>query len=259
LPSNRNATMNPSGNPPRRFRYLELLTLVLLLATVGASAFKFKSSVLDLDLGWHLTTGDWILAHAAVPHTGLFTWTASDHPWAAYSWGYEILLSLAHARFGIVGIGVFGVLLTLAVAYAIYWMARRLSGNFWMACLIAVFACAAFLLALNRRPVFFSMILFCVTLALLMEGRRAGREKLLYWLPLVFLLWANLHIQFVYGLFAVGLLLGVSVLENLLKLLKWQPSWLQFSNVRVLPLLIVFAACLLATCIGPRLNRSTNH
>src|ERR1700722_10533296 len=115
--------MNPSGNPPRRFRYLELLTLVLLLATVGASAFKFKSSVLDLDLGWHLTTGDWILAHAAVPHTGLFTWTASDHPWAAYSWGYEILLSLAHARFGIVGIGVFGVLLTLAVAYAIYWMA----------------------------------------------------------------------------------------------------------------------------------------
>ena len=97
----------------------------------------------------------------------------------------------------------------------IYWMARRWSGNFWMAHLIAVFACAvSFLLALNRRPVFFSMILFYVTLALLMEGRRAGREKLLYWLPLVFLLWANPHIQFVYGLFQVGLLLGVSALRT---------------------------------------------
>ena len=35
--------------------------------------------------------------------------------------------------------------------------------------------------------------------------------QLLYWLPPIFLLWANLHIQFVYGLFLIGLFVGVSL------------------------------------------------
>ena len=35
------------------------------------------------------------------------------------------------------------------------------------------------------------MILFAVTLTLLLESHRTGRVQLLYWLPLVFLVWAT--------------------------------------------------------------------
>ena len=115
--------------PLLRLRWLQLFTLAGLLVTVGVMAFHLKFSVLDLDIWWHLKTGDWIVQHMAVPHTGLFSWTAANRPWVAYSWGYEVLMSRAYAWFGLIGVGVYGTLLTLGVAYFVYWMARRLSGT----------------------------------------------------------------------------------------------------------------------------------
>ena len=234
-----------------RFRLLQLFTLALLLGLVARISFKSKLSVLDLDVWWHLKVGDWMVAHLAVPHTGLFSWTAASRPWAAYSWGYEVLLSRAYAWFGLVGIGLYGTLLTLMVAYSVYWMVRRLSGRFWPACLIAIVTCSAFLFRVMPRPVFFSMMLFAVTLTLLLEANRSGRVQYLYWLPLVFLVWANLHIQFIYGLFAVGLLLAVNVMEQFAARLGRQPTRLPSPTLPSMTLLAIFAACFVATCIGP--------
>src|SRR5271166_6391044 len=237
--------------PLLRLRWVQLLTLSGLLVTVGVIAFNLKFCVLDLDIWWHLKVGDWIVQHLAVPHTGLFTWTAADRPWVAYSWGYEVLLSRAYAWFGLVGVGIYGTLLTLGVAYSIFWMLRRLSGHFWVACTLAIVTCSAFLFNLMPRPVFFSMMLFCVTLTLVLEANRTGRVQLLYWLPLVFLLWANLHIQFIYGLFVVGVLLAVNVVQRLAERLGWAPAWVQAPTLPAATLVAVVAACFIATCIGP--------
>jgi len=237
--------------PLLRLRWLQLLTLAGLLATVGVIAFDLKFSVLDLDIWWHLKTGDWIVQQHGVPHNGLFTWTATDRPWVAYSWGYEILLSRAYAWLGLVGIGLYGTLQTLGVAYCVYWMLRQLSGRFWPACLLAVITCSAFLFNLMPRPVFFSMMLFCVTLTLLLKSNRTGHVQLLYRLPVIFLLWGNLHIQFIYGLFVVGLFTLVNVMERLAEHRGWSPAWLRPPTLPSATLVAVLAACFIATCIGP--------
>jgi hypothetical protein len=54
---------------------------------------------------------------------------------------------------------------------------------------------------------------FMATLTILLEANRTGRVRSLCWLPLLFVLWANFHIQFVYGLFAVALFAGLGVLR----------------------------------------------
>jgi hypothetical protein len=232
-------------------RPIQLLALLGLLSAVAARAMILKFSVLDLDIWWHIKVGEWIVDHRAFPHTGILSRTAANRPWSAYSWGYELLLSRSYAWFGLVGVGIFGTLLTVAVAYAVYWMTRRLSGKFWFAVLLTAVTCSAFLFSLMPRPVFFSMILFAATLTLLLESQRPGREKALYWLPLVFLLWANCHIQFIYGLFAVGLFIGVNLLQHLTEYFGINPAFAQPSTVSATKLLLIFAACLLATCIGP--------
>jgi hypothetical protein len=237
--------------PLLRLRWLQLLVLAGLLVAVGVIAFNLKFSVLDLDIWWHLKVGDWIVRHKAVPHTGLFSWTAADRPWVAYSWGYEVLMSRAYAWFGLVGIGLYGTLLTLGVAYFVYWMLRRLSGRFWPACLLAVVTCSAFLFNLMPRPVFFSMMLFCGTLTLVLEASRTGRAQVLYWLPLIFLVWANLHIQFIYGLFVIGLLTAITVAQRLAERIGWAPAWLRPPALSATTLVAVSAASFIATCIGP--------
>ena len=232
-------------------RPMQLLVLAGLLTAVAARALYLKFCVLDLDIWWHLKVGDWIVEHHAVPHTGILSRTAADRAWAAYSWGYEVLLSFAYRWFGLAGIGVFGILLTLAVAYCIFWMARRLSGRFWWSCALAVITCSAFLYNLMPRPVFFSMALFTVTLTLLLEANRSGRVQLLYWLPPLFLLWANLHIQFLYGLFLVGLLFGVNLLQFIAARFGIMPEFVRPATLPAATLGAIFAACFVATCIGP--------
>ena len=77
------------------------------------------------------------------------------------------------------------------------------------------------------------MMLFCVTLTLVLEAHRTGRVQLLYWLPLIFLLWANLHIQFIYGLFVVGLLLAVNLAQRLAARLGLAPAGCCLLNFRL--------------------------
>jgi len=258
-------TSAPSQGPPPPSRsgtgqeLRELLQLPLvrsfaftaLMATVGALCFITKYGVSDLDIWWHLKVGDWIVERRAVPHTGIFSQTAGNHPWTAYSWGYEVLLSRAYAWFGLLGVELFGVALTLAVAGVLFWMLHRLSHRFWVAWTVCTVACSAFLFNLMPRPVFFSMVLFAITLTLILEAQRSGRLHLLYWLPPIFFLWANLHIQFIYGLFLAGLLLGVNLLLKLGGFLGVDSSFFVEAKLPILGLAGIFIVCLLATGLGP--------
>jgi hypothetical protein len=232
-------------------RSLQLIVLALLLSAVAARAMYLKFSVLDLDIWWHLKVGDWILAHHAFPRVGILSRTAADRPWMAYSWGYELLLSRAYAWFGLVGVGIFGTLLTVAVAYAVYWMIRRICGSFWVACILAVISCSAFLFSIMPRPVFLSMVFYAITLTLLMRSQQTGRMQPLYWLPLLFLIWANCHIQFVYGIFVVGLFAGVNLPQELGARVGFTPDSVLPSRLSSVKLLLIFAVCFVATCIGP--------
>ena len=234
-----------------RLRPLQLGALTALFVVVGEMALRLKYFVLDSDTWWHLKVGDWIVDHFAVPHTGILSRTAASRSWIAYSWGYEVLLSRAYAWFGLIGIGVFCTLLTLAVACAICWMLIRLSGHFWAAWILTIFVCWSFLFDGSPRPFFFSISLFAVVLTLLLEASRKGRVEGLYWLPLIFLVWTNLHIQFIYGLFLVGLFVGVNLVERAAQALNVFPRFLAPPSLPPMKLVAVGAACFLATLLGP--------
>ncbi len=234
-----------------RFRPLQSLSLSALLVVVGAISFQLKLSVLDLDVWWHLKTGDWIVQHAAFPHQGILSRTAANRPWAAYSWGYEVLLSRSYAWFGLIGVGIYGTVLTLMVAFSVYWMARRLSERFWIACLIAVLCCYSFLFLVMPRPVFFSVTLLCVTLTLLLGAQRSGDVRKLYWLPLIFLLWANLHIQFIYGMAVWGLFVGVNIAQSIGEHFQIVPNFLAKAKLPPGRLAALFGASVVATLVGP--------
>lgn len=237
--------------PLLRLRWLQLAVLAGLLVVVGVVAFQIKLFVLDLDIWWHLKVGDWIVQHAAFPHSGILSRSAADRPWIAYSWGFEVLLSRFYASFGLIGIGLYGTLLTLAVAFSVYWMARRLSGRFWMSCVLAAITCYSFLFLMMPRPVFFSIILLCVSLTLILQAQHQGRVQTLYWLPLIFLLWANLHIQFIYGLVVLGLFVAMNAAQRLASRLGMAPIFLESPTLPLPPLIGVFAGCVLAPLISP--------
>jgi len=234
-----------------RLRGLQLLALSLSLILLASATLRANLAVRDPDIWWHLGTGNWIVQHHAVPYTGIFSRTAVTRPWIAYSWGYEVLMSRAYAWFGLIGLALFGILLTVLVAFVLFCMLYRLSWDFWLALILAFIANVAFIFSLMPRPVFVSMMLFTLTLTFLLEAERTGDMRLLWWLPLVFVIWANIHIQFIYGLAVVGLFMGINLVQRLASWLGIKLDFLQPPTLPLPGLIGLFFACFAATFLGP--------
>ncbi len=232
-------------------RSLRVLSLAVLLTIIAAPSLLPKFSVVDNDIWWHLKVGDWIIQRSGFPRSGILSRTAADRPWMAYSWIYEVLLSFFHSRFHLMGVAVYGLLLTLGVSYSIFWMTRRLAGRFWGPSLLATLCCAAFLFKIYPRPAFFSMMFFAILVTLLLEARRTARPQLLYWLPPLFLVWANAHVQFIYGLFAAGLFVTANLVQDWAAHRGLATNFLCSPSLPSRTLLVVLGACVLATCVGP--------
>lgn len=234
-----------------QMRALQLAALIAMLTMVAGIAFSSRTTVRDPDIWWHLKIGDWIVQNHAVPYTGIFSRTAGSLPWIAYSWGYEVMLSRAYAWFGLTGFSMFGIWLTVAVAFALFWVLHRLCGSFWLALGLSFVGSFSYLFSLMPRPVFFTMIFFSILVGLLLESDRSGDLKRLYWLPLIFVLWANIHIQFLYGLFTVGLFVGMHTLLWLARRQGWPLIRLTSSALPIGGLYGVFFASMAATLCGP--------
>ncbi len=88
--------------------------LVLALVAVFLFAVSaFSPAVLrDGDTWSHLATGEWILAHGAVPRMDPFSHSMPGAPWTAHEWLSEILMTLAFRCGGWSGVA----LLTAAAA-----------------------------------------------------------------------------------------------------------------------------------------------
>jgi len=240
-------TMRPVLNSP----FMRVLALALIMALLAWFSMEARNPVRDPDVWWHLAVGNWIAEHHSVPQVGIFSRTAADRPWIAYSWGYEVLLSRAYSWFGLMGIAWFGLLVTLAVAAVLFWMCYRLSRSFWIAWVVGTVGCFAYLFSLMPRPVFVSMAAYTILLGLLIEARQKGDLPKLYFVPPLFLLWANLHIQFVYGLCLLALFTFVTGLEHFCEQRELSFRWLPPPKLSFSGTLFVFAASVLACCIGP--------
>src|SRR5277367_7198944 len=54
----------------------------------------------DPDTMWHVTVGQWILDHRAVPETDVYSFTMRGQPWISTQWLAQVLYAKAFAVFG---------------------------------------------------------------------------------------------------------------------------------------------------------------
>src|SRR5260370_13606772 len=49
----------------------------------------------DGDTGWHVRTGEWILANGRVPSQDIFSYTKAGQPWFAWEWMWEFSFAIS--------------------------------------------------------------------------------------------------------------------------------------------------------------------
>ena len=183
--------VNPGAPLPRL--HLGLLLLILLfLGVLGAR------QVGSPDVGFHLKAGHDILSGRGWPRMDTFTYTINDHPYTDTTWGYQVLLSLAHAAGGAPGMVVFHLMILMGIFYLLYRTARLAPVD---SASVALFLGAGILACEMRfevRPEMLSYLFFAGLLYLL-HRHAVGCRTPLWLLPLVLWLWANCHALFVLG------------------------------------------------------------
>jgi hypothetical protein len=225
---------------------LRCLVIVVLLYCIPVS--KAMVPLIDPDIWWHLRTGEWIVDHAKVPTTDPFSAYGDGKRWIAYSWLFEILIYALFTKLGLMGILVFTVSMSLLITLVLNFALRRVGLPFIVEVLFVAVALGAMSHLIAPRSLLFSILFFTVELFILFHVRRTGKLAPLLALPPLFVLWGNLHIQFIYGLAVLGLFL-VEVLLSQLPSLSLHPRHRPKITLGRVSLLLL--ACLVATLITP--------
>lgn len=189
--------------------------------------------VTDPDFWWHLTTGNWIISHHAVPHHDLYTFTVSDRRWITHEWLSEVIIAALYAmgRLPLVSL-VLGAVTAAGFLFVYLSTDRRV--NFVIRGLTLALGVAA------ANPIWgprIQMITFALSALTYWWVRRfcEGNSRALYALPLVILLWVNLHAGFVFAYAIVGIALLVEGLRYLLR----RPGALPLMRLRAMTVVLI--------------------
>ena len=225
---------------------LEFAALSFSLILIPYLAIRSRAFDTDADIWWHIRVGDWIAQHHALPRVGVFS-QHIERPWTAYSWCFDLLVSGIHRTFGLPGIPRLLICLEILISLSFLWALRRVAGSFWWSWCIGTAGIVA-LRVDAPRPGLLTLLFFTVELLLIFHAEQTEDDRLLYWLGPLFLIWANCHIEFVYGIAVLGLYTGSRILSLLMSPASEGQSR---SRSSVAKLLGFFAIAALAACVGP--------
>lgn len=155
--------------------------------------------VSDVDVGYHIRTGEHILAGNGVPARNTFSYTIPDEPWLAQQWMPATIYTCVYRSGGLNGLIAFKALLATLLMFLVWRAASNASGRssilpLWIATVAVLILRVRFF----ERPDLFTSTLFALTVLL---DQRFGGQRQWQWifLPLLMAAWANTHAGYVYG------------------------------------------------------------
>jgi hypothetical protein len=224
---------------------------MLGMLLVGAVFGSVRSFTVDPDLWWHIKTGELILSTHRWATTDPYSYTAKGMPWVSCEWLGDVIFAAVYRIGGLRGLEVLLVVLGSAVILALYAFATLRSGNSK-----AGFVAAAVLLTLangsfNLRPQMIGYLFLILTLITL-ERFRQGKQRAVWILPVLFMIWINSHGSWIVGLGVVALYIACGLVSFQLGSLETQ-RWSTSERLRLETVFMLSLAAVAVTPYGVRL------
>ena len=218
------------------------LFLGAVLLAVMVPAFQ---PLADPDFFWHVKVGGWILSHRAIPLHDLFTDTVASHAFVAHEWGSEVIMALVSGAFGFPGVSIYFGLITWAAFLCLLVTMRRVT--YPVAGLALVLGVVAGNPIWGPRTQMITFALVVLLLWLLRRYRQTADRRWLYPVPVMFVVWVNLHAGFTIGLVFLAMTLLGEATYRLFR--KTEADGRPPAPMR--PLLLAAAVAALAVMLNP--------
>jgi hypothetical protein len=173
----------------------------LLLAMAFALALRPTA---NNDLWWHLETGRWMAEHHRLPVDDPFSFTGFMSPWHDAAWLSELSMFGIWTIAGEAGL-IVGAALVLALVFGLVRsLARLTTESDLVATGLMLVGIVMSRYGWSPRPALASVACALLTLVILEHFRRGGARRVIWALPFIAALWANLDGGFVLAPVLVG-------------------------------------------------------
>src|SRR6478752_9029315 len=167
-------------------------------------------SLATVDLTYLIRAGEEIFATGRIPNVDTWTFTAAGLPWVDQQWGTEVIFATVYRLGGWTGLVLLRAVLVGIIFGCVYAICRRRGGlSPRIAALLTLITFSIAAVALGLRAQALGIAFFAVLLLIVTERR--AHPRLLWVIPPVVLVWANIHGSF----FLAPLVLGLAWLEDL--------------------------------------------
>ena len=198
----------------------------------------------DPDLGWHLKYGEYFFTNFRILRENTFSTLMSDFYWINISWGVDVLNYAFYSAGGFLALSIAGALSTVL---AFYFFSQAFKLDYWAKAL--VFPVLIYFLYPIIETSFRGQTLslaFLGAMILILSIYQDRKGKILYLLPVLFFVWANIHGLFVLGLGIIFIWQGFYLISNYLL----EKDLLQSKNI-LLHFFIINIITILASAIHP--------
>ena len=220
--------------------YLQRYGIYLFLISFACAYYLVNAPLLlgHYDLGWHLAAGDVIRDRGTIPFQDPWSFTSAGKQWYNLSWLWDVIASVIFQTANFSGLIIFVIACGAVIAGCLTSVCLS-SGASAIAVCMAVFP-ACFLYPAfatypniylaaspNTATMLFSVMFYAQCL------KRTKR----FLLPVLMVLWVNLHGGFLLGFLIVGIFCGAALLKR---------DWVNFKIY-----CFAGAGCFVATFINP--------
>jgi hypothetical protein len=220
-----------------RIEYILLIAIFWGIVASGPRILNF-----DGDLPRHILTGNLILQTRQVSTTDIFSFRTTGHPSFPHEWLLQVLFATVCNGLGLDGIVLLVGLVIMLTWGIVYRQAIRKSRSFFSALILTALAVGASQIHVLPRPHIFTYLLTAIWITLL-ESIDDNKTRRWWLLPIVMLLWVNLHGMFALGMIILGIYLAGDFFDR--------PSRAWFTSQKAKSLLLGGGLSLLATFFSP--------
>ena len=191
-------------------RYLPYVVSILLVLILLVLSFSAPN---DPDMGWHLQNGAYILENLRLPTGDIYSWTMPGYPWVPHEWGTDVIMSALNNVGGLWALVVFFAIVTASTFYIV---SGAVSTSRMTRLLVAIIGILISWTVIGVRPQMITLLGVAIVLYLIFNWRNQPKGKLLWWLPFLFFIWANLHGGFPIGFVLLVVFSGGEVVRHIL-------------------------------------------
>lgn len=190
------STANESWTTGSRvWRWLIQFCLVALAFLLACNEIS------DYDIWWHLKTGQ-LIPQRGIPNTDWYSFTSSDRPWIDVHWGFQLIAATIHSLAGVPGLVILQACV-IATTITIALTAYRREWSVWPQFSVMLVALLVMSSRFYVRPEILTLLFTSIFLSVLLHAEE--RPRLLWILPFVQVLWANVQSLFVFGPILLGM------------------------------------------------------